>query len=300
MASLTAFVHYLMPWEFSPTVVGLCAAFLVVYLRGMRMTGRPVSPWRHLGFLVGLVSIYVCLQTYVDYLSQHMFWVHRIQHLVLHHLGPFLIALAAPDEILARGLPAPLLRPVRWLWKTPIVRGLYRIIQSPLIACGLFVGLIYIWLTPSIHLDAMLSIFWYKVMNWSMVVDGLLFWWLIVGPETSKVRARPGHGARMIMLLAITLPQIAIGAYITFHTTIIYDSYSICGRAWSISPLVDQQLGGLNTWIPPAMMSVLGFVIVVSRWMRVEAPSSTSPLHHSIQEEVRPSAFVYRYDENPA
>ncbi|MFZ0009629.1 MAG: hypothetical protein WAK94_15455, partial [Steroidobacteraceae bacterium] len=35
------------------------------------------------------------------------------------------------------------------------------------------------------------------------------------------------------------------------------------GRAWAVSPLVDQELGGLLTWIPPAMMSGLGVIIAL-------------------------------------
>ncbi len=44
--------------------------------------------------------------------------------------------------------------------------------------------------------------------------------------------------------------------------------YGLCGRAFAISPILDQQLGGLNTWIPPGMMSALGLIVLASRWMR--------------------------------
>jgi putative membrane protein len=66
----------------------------------------------------------------------------------------------------------------------------------------------------------------------------------------------------------IMLPQIGIGAYIALSDTILYDVYAVCGRAWPISPLVDQQIGGLITWIPASMMSVIGILIVLRLWMR--------------------------------
>lgn len=305
MATVTEYLHYLTPWEFSPTVLGISLVATLLYLRGMHKLhadGIHICRWRHIGFLGGLILIYVCLQTYVDYWSQHMFWVHRLQHLILHHLGPFLIALAAPDEVLAGAFPARLLRPLRTLLAARTVNGPYRLIQNPVIACLLFVGLIYVWLTPAIHFDAMLSIFWYKVMNWSMVVDGLLFWWLIVGPEQRTSGVRPSYGTRMIMLLLISVPQIAIGAFVTFHSTILYGSYAICGRAWPIAPLTDQQLGGLNTWIPPAMMSVLGFVIVVSRWMRAEECAASVPAHLPRSQSEEPAApnSETRYNDAPS
>jgi putative membrane protein len=57
--------------------------------------------------------------------------------------------------------------------------------------------------------------------------------------------------------------QIIIGSYISLHNSVLYDVYGLCGRAWAIDPLTDQEFGGLLTWILPAMMSVTGILIVV-------------------------------------
>jgi putative membrane protein len=268
---LQPIVIFLSPWEASPTVMLICAVSALLYMRGLRRAGgKGMSPgfWRNTAFLIGLASIYAFLQTRLDYLSQHMFWVHRLQHLVLHHAGPFLIALAAPLETLALGTPHGLKRrlfvPV---FHHPLTLRLYRFLQNPVVAPLLFTGLIGFWLIPSIHFKAMLSLERYDVMNWSMVIDGLLFWWLIVGPEKhTGIRKPLGYGLRMIMLWAIMLPQIAIGAYIALSNTILYTSYSVCGRAWPIAPMTDQNIGGLITWIPAAMMSAVGALVVLRRW----------------------------------
>jgi putative membrane protein len=68
----------------------------------------------------------------------------------------------------------------------------------------------------------------------------------------------------------VILPQNAIGGYIAMSDHEIYNVYAICGRLWAISPLTDQRIGGLITWIPAAMMSVLGGIIVLRRWMHEE------------------------------
>ncbi len=41
------------------------------------------------------------MHTQFDYYARYMFFVHRGQHLVLHHLGAFLIALANPLPVFA-------------------------------------------------------------------------------------------------------------------------------------------------------------------------------------------------------
>src|SRR5690606_40966631 len=45
------------------------------------------------------------LHTRIDYYAERMFFIHRFQHLVLHHLGPLLIMGAYPGQVLRAGLP---------------------------------------------------------------------------------------------------------------------------------------------------------------------------------------------------
>jgi putative membrane protein len=184
-----------------------------------------------------------------------------------------LIMLAVPHEVLGWSLPVCLREEVLLpLWRSQPLRLLYRLLQNSLISPLLFVGLIYFWLMPSIHFDAMLSADRYKLMNWSMLVDGLLCWWLILDPRPPRKHGALAYPARMAMLLAIMPPQIVIGAHITLSKSVLYDVYNVCGRAWPISPLVDQHTGGIVTWIPAAMMSVLAILLLVLRmWMRQSA-----------------------------
>ena len=260
------------PWEFSPTVLFGCIAAVVLFWRGSRQyrcEGQRTGFWRTLSFLIGVLLIYVVMQTYVDYLSQHMFWVHRLQHLLLHHLGPFFIVLATPHEILGRGLPERWRRRVLLpVWHSLPVRSSYRFLQNPIIAPALFVGLIYFWLIPSVHFDAMLSASRYKLMNWSMLLDGLLFWWLMLDPRMLHEHRTIAHPLRILILFVVMILQILLGAHITLSKTVLYDVYNVCGRAWPISPLTDQTIGGLTTWIPAAMMSVLAIILVIRLWMR--------------------------------
>ncbi|WP_367399172.1 cytochrome c oxidase assembly protein [Halomonas sp. FL8] len=232
------------------------------WLSRRRRSGKAEGFWRPLAFFLGVVAIYAVTQTHYDYLAQYMFFTHRAQHLVLHHAAPFLIALAAPLPVLAAGVPNQMKGfpgraiAVRILWP------LYRLLQHPVVAPMLFVGLIYFWLIPEVHFDAMLSRQLYQVMNWSMMLDGLLFWWLMLDPRTPE-QGGLGYGTRIVVLLAVVPPQIFLGAYLTFSKYELFDVYAVCGRAWPLAPLADQQLGGLITWIPATMMSVLGVLIVI-------------------------------------
>lgn len=250
-----------MPWEFSWKIYLTVSLALGWYLQGcMRLEGveRP-SIWRGISFVVGVALMYAVVQTHYDYLSQHMFFFHRFQHLVLHHLGPFLVALSWPGAALQAGMPAFMRRitasaPIRWI---------VDLIQNPVVAPCLFVGLIYFWLIPSVHTYVMLNDKLYYFMNWTMAVDGLFFWFLILDPNPSPP-ARIGFGVRAILTMVVVPPQIAVGAVLAFSNHDFYHVYEICGRILPISPLSDQHYGGLILWIPGSMMSVVGLILVLN------------------------------------
>lgn len=154
---------------------------------------------RHVSFWFGLTALYVALHTRLDYFFEHEFFMHRLQHLVLHHLGPFFIALSYPGAALRAGIPFTWRQ--RWLrpaLNTAPARILFKVIFNPVVAVVLFVGLIYFWLLSPIHFKAMLDWRLYRVMNWSMVIDGLLFWWLVLDsrPAPRAARARAPHPDR--------------------------------------------------------------------------------------------------------
>ncbi|WP_322105091.1 cytochrome c oxidase assembly protein [Paraburkholderia sp. J41] len=273
-------LDWLEPWEPSPTVVIVMLIAAVLYVRGKRHAR--VTFARQLSFWFGLGALYVALHTRLDYFFEHEFFMHRAQHLVLHHLGPFFIALSYPGAALRAGIPfAWRQRFVRPALAARPVRIALDVVMHPVVAVVLFVGLIYFWLFSPIHFIAMIDWRLYRVMNWSMVIDGLLFWWLVLDARPAPP-ARLSPGKRVLVVIAAIPPQIVLGAFIFFTPRELYPVYSICGRAFTwLSPLRDQQIGGLLLWIPGSMMSVIGALIALRHWMRLSARGRLPQSRHS-------------------
>jgi putative membrane protein len=249
------------PWEFSPSWYAAASLAAYWYCRGLARTPIELRPtrWHQLAYFAGIVLLYIVLQTRFDYLAQHMFFLNRVQHIIMHHIGPALIALAWPGAVLRRGMPASMRRLVG---SRPIAH-ITRWVQQPLLAAVLFVGLIALWLYPAVHFRAMIDARLYAVMNWSMVVDGILFWCVILDPRPTRV-ARVSIATRAILAAGVMYPQIAIGLSITFIHHDLYPFYALCGRAFSsFPPPLDQALGGIIVWVAGSMMSVLAFVYVL-------------------------------------
>lgn len=261
VGSVAAFFR---PEYFSPFLCLVYVAIALCYGRGLiRLKQRPQGG-AVLSFILGLLGLYLFTQTGLDTLGRRLFAVHRAQHLVLHHLAPFLIALAAPAPVLAAGLPRAGAARLAGLTKRSGLRRIYIGLQQPVIGGLLFVGLIGLWLTPAVHHRAMASSAGYALMNGSMALEGLAFWWFMLdrrAPGASP--ATHGIATRMLVLWAVMPPQIAIGAYITFASPPLYPSYGVAERCYSLSAAVDQQIGGLLTWIPPAMMSLVASLVIL-------------------------------------
>ncbi len=256
------------PYEFSWPIWLAVTLSAFWYLRGLGRAAAEDRPplWRRIAFLAGLALLYAVTQTGFEYLAQRMFFTNRIQHVVMHHVGAMLLALNWAGPVIAAGGPA-------WLGRAATSQAAaasLRVVQQPVIAALLFVGLFYFWLIPPVHFRAMLDPVLYPVMNWSMVLDGILFWTLVLDPRPAPP-ARARFGIRAALAVAVMFPQILLGALVTFSTRDLFPHYAFCGRYFpSIGAVTDQQIGGLVIWIPPAMMSVVSLLIVVGNMMRAE------------------------------
>ena len=256
-------LYWFTPWEESFLVVAAASAAAILFWRGC---GRShPSRRRKFYFWTGLILVYLVSHTQFDYYAEHQFFIHRLQHLVLHHLGPFLIILSSPLGTLLAGMPTLGRQSCARITQSEPFLYLVRVLCNPIIAVALFSALIGFWLLPSIHFTAMIDWRLYRLMNWSMFINGLIFWGIVLhqGPILS-IRLTPG--SRIAMMFAVIPPQIVLGALIFFATREIYPIYTICGRAIDgINAIADQQIGGIILWIHGAMMSAIGILIVARK-----------------------------------
>ncbi|MGZ5999275.1 MAG: cytochrome c oxidase assembly protein [Rhizomicrobium sp.] len=249
-----------MPWEFSWPVFLATALTLAWYWRGWKAMTREERPaaWRAASFVIGVLSFYAVLQTHIDYLAQHMFFVHRWAHFVLHHAGAFLIALAASGPVIRAGMPAFLVPVV----DAKPVRRTVDFLQHPAMAPFLFVGLLYFWLIPSIHTRVMLDVNLYDLMNWTMAINGVMFWSLVLDPRP-KPPTRLSHLMRGAMIMIIELPTMVLGAILSLSMTDYYPVYEICGRILPMTALSDMHYGGLIIWLPGTLTSFAAMIAVL-------------------------------------
>jgi putative membrane protein len=267
-------------WHFTPVISAGTALVLALYSHGLvrrQPTAPPVSAWRHLAYFTGVLSVWLALQSPIEMLADHFFFMHQIEHLLLRMLAPFLLALAAPIPIFLRGFPAWarhwLVRPVA---RNRALQLLYALLIQPAVATVVFVGLLFLWEWPALHDAALANQTLHDFMHFTMLLSGLFFWWLVLDPRPKF--ARLSFGWKLLLLWAATVPNSLLGAIITFQHRVIYTPYDQLHGLWGLSALVDQQYGGLILWLPGDMMMVLAFFIIFGRWLKQSQQPASAPL----------------------
>jgi len=261
-------LDWLIPWEFSPTLVLLFIVGGGLYVRGVRV--HRVTRLRQALFWTGLVLLYLSLHTRVDYYAERLFFAHRLQHLVLHHLGPLLVMGSYPGQVMRAGLPARWRRRLLEFRRSLGGRILEGLLTNKFLVPFMFVFLVVIWLVPSIQFYSMLDWRLYRLMNWSVVASGFLYWNLILDRRPSPP-AVMSPGSRIISPIITMAPQMLVGAIITFTQHDIYPVFALCGRAIPMSAVMDQSLGGLTMWIPAGLIEICGLMFALSHLMRLSS-----------------------------
>ncbi len=260
-------IGWLTPWEFSPALLSMFFVAAVLYVRGVRV--HRVGMARQALFWVGLVLLYLSLHTRVDYYAERLFFAHRIQHLVLHHLGPLLIMGAYPGQVLRAGLPMPLRIRLRDFCRTGAGRLVIGLLTNKYFVPFLFVFLVLVWLIPSVQFYSMLDWRLYRLMNWSVVISGFMYWNLILDRRPSPP-AVMAPGARILSPVITMVPQMVVGAVITFTEYDLYPVFDLCGRAIpGMSAVTDQGIGGLTMWVLAGFIETFGLLFALGSMMRL-------------------------------
>ncbi len=266
----------LVPWEPSFALVAIFVGTAVLFARGSRRIR--ISRTRQSAFWIGLALFYLALHTRLDYYAEHEFFVHRLQHLVLHHLAPLILMAAYPGSALRAGLPLRWRSALRrWQYRRP-ARLFAAVVLNPTFISAAFVISVVFWLIPSVQFVAMLDWRIYTFMNWSVALSGLLYWWMLLDHRPHPPsRTRPG--LRVLSPVITMAPQILVGAIITFSSHDLYPIFTLCGRAFtSVPAALDQSLGGLIMWVPAAVLEAIGAMMALRHLMRLsELPPRVPP-----------------------
>jgi putative membrane protein len=258
-------------WSLHPSVIIGTGLLGALYFYGIgpyaRRHGLPrAAPGQIASFCAALAVLLVALNGPVHDLSDYyLFSVHMIQHLVLTLLFP---------PLLLAGTPSWLLRP---LLKRPALLGTARALTRPLVAAALFSVSIALWHVGVFYDVMMRSHEVHIATHLLFIVTATLMWWPVMGPAPELPRLP--SGLAMLYLFLVGIPMQIVAALITFADEVLYPWYVTAPRTLGLSPLDDQQLGGLLMWIPGNLWLFGAIGVLFFRWAREEEGNGTQTPH---------------------
>ena len=204
-------------------------------------------------FVGGLLVMFLSLNGPLHDLSDYyLFSAHMVQHLTL--------TLIVPPLLLA-GTPGWMLRPalrVQWVaWVAQRVTG----------ARGAFVifnVVIAAWHIPELYNTAMAYHPLHIVQHLCFLASATIMWWPLMSPLPELPRlAYPGQ---MLYCFLMTIPMSIVAIYVALADHVLYPAYSAAPRLWGLTPLADQQLGGLIMWVPGGLFFMVVLSVVFFKW----------------------------------
>jgi cytochrome c oxidase assembly factor CtaG len=262
-------------WNLEAWLAVLLVTSAWLYASGVRALWRKAGRGRGIRrievarFAVGWVAMAVALLSPIDTLGSRAFSVHMLQH-------ELLMVVAAPLLVLGRPLQA-------WVWALPMsalralaavanARGLHRAwrwITGPFGAWCFHAVALWLWHVPALFEAALASPGIHVLQHASFFASALAFWWAVFGRGVLAP-----DGISVASLFTTMLHTSALGALLTFAPSVWYGSYAM-GNAFGLTPLEDQQLGGLLMWVPAGFAYVAAGLWIAGKFLADENPDRT-------------------------
>jgi cytochrome c oxidase assembly factor CtaG len=230
-----------------PLLLAVIAAVLCVCIWVARRGDEPVGRgrgWALGGAIVLLAGAWISPLATIG--EHYLLAAHLIQALVVMGPVPALLLLSLPRNAGIPPLSVP--RPLR-LAVHPVVA---------IIALNL--GFIAWHVTPAF--DAALAHVWiYDLMEMSLLLVSLLFWWPIVTPCSPPARAFSGF-AKLGYIVLATLPQTLGGLIVALAGHVLYRGYGAGPRLLGFDPMTDQQIAGASIALVSKIALLAAFFVV--------------------------------------
>ena len=227
---------------------------LYVYLGGLKAGRRHVA-----SFAASLLVLFLALNGPLHNLSDtYLFSAHMAQHLLLTLVFPPLLLYGTPSAVMRQ-----LLRP-RW------VMTVARVVTRPLVAAAVFTAPIVLWHVPAFYEAALRDHNLHIVQHLVFLTTAVIMWWPVLSPVPELPRLP--HLLQMLYLFLLGIPMSITGALIALSDRVLYPFYAAAApRVGGLSPLDDQQIGGLLMWVLGGLMLWIVMTVIWFRWSSWDA-----------------------------
>jgi putative membrane protein len=147
--------------------------------------------------------------------------------------------------------------------KTAPVRSIWDTITHPLVAWTIGLVALWAWHAPALFEKTLTSESAHAAQHISFLLASLLFWWAVFQGGDRRM----GYGMSVIYIFTTGVHSSILGALLTLSPSLWYSSYAATTGAWGLTPLQDQQIGGLIMWVPAGIVYLVAALWLFSLWL---------------------------------
>lgn len=256
-------------WAFEPVTIVLLivsawlyALGLVRTWRGAGRVGKGIKRWEAGCFAGGWLALGLALLSPLHAWGGVLFAAHMTQHEILMLVAAPLLVLGRPLVAMLRGMPRGLASSVARLSNGPGWRFWWGAVSDAFAAWIIHFVVLWTWHVPALFQATLESNVVHAAQHASFLGSALLFWWAII-------HARPAaasYGLAVLYMLTTAIHSGVLGALLTFARSVWYPVYTNT-QAWGMTPLEDQQIGGLIMWVPACLVYVGAGLAFFAGWL---------------------------------
>jgi PQQ-dependent catabolism-associated beta-propeller protein len=250
-------------WSFEPLVITGLALTAVLFTLGQRRK-KSSRIGEQISFALGWFALVVALISPLHAWGRVLFSAHMSQHEVLMLVAAPLLVLGRPVAVFLSAFPVVWARRIGNIGKIVWVNRVWRALTIPFVAWLVHAIALWIWHVPVLFDAVLQNELVHTLQHLSFLISALLFWWaLIHGPQGAM-----GYGAAVLYLFTTSIHSGALGALLALAGFVWYPSYVGLTSSWGLTPLEDQQLGGLIMWIPAGLVYLIAGLALFVGWLR--------------------------------
>jgi putative membrane protein len=274
--------HPHIQWLSDPAVLAPLALLAGIYVwrfrqvrreaatRGGAAAARGAGPVQALAFGGGMLALLAALVSPIDGLGEdYLFSAHMVQHVLLGDIAPLLLLL---------GLSRALMRPA-----TRRLAGIERRLgplASPVTGILVWLAIMYLWHVPALYDAAAEHAGVHLLEHASFFAAGVALWWPLIQPVPMRRRLT---GLQPLAYIAAAKAGLAgLGLYLAWSSTPLYPYYEQTPRIWGLSPIEDQNIGGVIMMVEQSFTLVL---VMVALFVRMLAQSEEEQRRRERLEE---------------
>src|SRR5215208_5646079 len=263
------FAALMRAWSFEPLVVIGLALSAILYAAGMYRLwkasgiGRGIRVWEAFCYWLGWLALVVALVSPLHPWGRVLFSAHMTQHEILMLVAAPLIVLGHPLVVYLWAFPPGFAKRISNWTTSRAWQAFWRRISGGFCTFLISGIVLWIWHAPALFQATLDHEGVHAAQHISFLVTALLFWWAVMRGRQHAAN----YGLAVLYMFATAIHSGSLGALLTFARTVWYPAYSGTTREWGLTPLEDQQIGGLIMWIPAGLVYVIAGLALFAGWL---------------------------------